>query len=62
MDKIKKIYTHILNGDLPSMVEELNAPGYDIQKIRRRIEDHLRKLDDPQKILTIADFLGVRKD
>ena len=46
-------YDHKANGE--------KIPTYaDTTKIRRRIEDALRKMDDPNTVLRIADILRVK--
>jgi hypothetical protein len=51
--------TDKIENDFPEVEGEIK---YDLVKIRRRIEEHLRKTDEPTQILEVARYLKVRLD
>jgi hypothetical protein len=53
-------YKEVLDRMIEDIKNWINYPDYDVTKIRRRIEDSLRKSTDTIKLLKVAELLDVK--
>ncbi len=51
----------ILGKNKTSINGRLNDHEWMIKRIRRRVEEHLRKEANEEQVLAVAEFLGIKK-